>query len=450
MNRWRKANYYDIAYGLYEYAIEVGEYQQADLAFQANKFSRWTPEMMSLYIAALLTGHAPSKFIFADVEKCLEIARERGEKEDIKYFEGWLEKGVKYLNIDSNNRNNVIRAFIEGEVKLPHGKYDIDGAMVTVDEDSDTYETMSDVLKDAFNNALVTISVYTDVTRAELSQIFRDVNDGKPLSEMEILNSYITKSANIVRELAEDYADYFDNSKWFTATQKNRRHIDQFIAGCAFVYAYDLKTGISLKKLYRDGSDGEEQMSAFKTKFNKFMKKVMTEDAYAIANRNSVFDLFYIFTELENKKIQITDNEAFLQSYIKSVSTLLQDDEQYTHARWTDSKSFKTMVGGTQSTNNVMRNELIMEIFDYESSTTQLDSKRTYNNTEKMILASNSDFKTAEGKKIDMRNLHTNKYHGGHVKPHSKGGQTDISNGAIQEAEDNLKLGANELDADVA
>lgn len=449
MKHYRKANYYDSAYPLIQYSQEVGQFQEADLAFQANEFSRWSETMMSDYIAALLTGHSPSKFIFADVEKCLEIAIERGEKEDANYFRGWLEAGVKYLNIDSNNRNNVIRSFVNNEVKLPHGKYTIDSAVVTVDGDNDTYETLPKLIKDTFNNALVTISVYTDATRADLSQIFRDVNDGKPLSEMEILNSYITKTANIIRELASDYANYFAKSSWFTSTQKNRRHIDQFIAQCAFAYAYDLKTGINLQNLYRDGSDGEQQMTSFKTKFNKFMKKVMTEDAYAIANRNSVFDLFFIFTELENQNIQIVDNETFLKSYIKSVSQLLQNGQQYSNSKWNDTKSFKTMVGGTQATNNVMRNQLIMEIFDYESSTTQLDSKRTYNKTEKMILASNGDFKTPEGKEIDLSSLYTKKYHGGHIKPHSKGYKTTLDNGVIQEAEDNLKLGANELDADV-
>jgi len=104
------------------------------------------------------------------------------------------------------------------------------------------------------------------------------------------------------------------------------------------------------------------------------------------------------------------------------------------------------MVGGTQSTNNVMRNDLIMKIFDYKSSTIQKDSARGFSKTDKMALAVKGNWETPEGKEIDMSKLYDgNEYHGGHIIPHSEGGATTIENGALQTKEDNLALGANEL-----
>lgn len=448
MTIFKKVNYADTAFSLHQYLVDVGLVQKADLAFQANEFSRWTKEMMAGYIQSLIIGMAPSKFIFCDVAKCLEAAKERNDKKDIRYFKMWLDNGTKYLNIDSNNRNNVIKFFVTGEkdIRIPHGKYDIDGIRVDVDGDNDTYKTLHPAVKNAFDKACITISVYTDVTRAELSKLFQTVNSGKPLNEMELLNSYITKSANVIRNLAIQFAKYFKDSKWFTESQLNRRDIDQFIAKCAFYYCYRLKTTIKLEKLYRDGSDGEQQMMKFKKVFNRFMKTVMTKDAYAIANRNSVFDLFVIYNQLNDEKITVKDNKAFLQSFISSVSELLENDVQYEHAQWKDTKSFRTMVGGTQSTNNVMRNSLIMEIFDYESSTIQKDSARGFSKTDKMILAVKGNWETPEGKEIDMSKLYDgNEYHGGHILPHSEGGATTIENGVLQTKEDNLALGANEL-----
>lgn len=447
---YRNLTYRDWVFSTLSYDSEVGQYQEADLAFQANKYSRWDESQKSGYIRNFLLGFAPSKYIFADVEKCLESAIERGDKDDIAYFSAWLNKGVKYLNIDSNNRNNVHLAFRNGEVTLPHGKYNIDGAECIVDSECDTYDTCPEIIREAYDAAMITISVYTNASRADLSELFRAVNDGKPLNDAEILNSYITITANIIRELADEYGDYFvEQGKWFSsAATINRRGIDAFIADMAFIYAYGMNNGIStaaMKNFYRDGSDGEQSMPGFKKLFKSFMKEVMTKNAYAISNRNSVFDLFVIYIELKNKKLAINDNEQFLKEYIKVVAELLESKEMYEADGWIDPKSFKKIVGGRQLINNQIRHREIMKRFDVDALTTK-KSKRTFNANDKMILAVNGGWKTPEGKNIEMDKLHDgDKYHGGHITPYHLTKDTSIENGVIQEKEDNLALGGKEL-----
>jgi hypothetical protein len=441
--------YQDAVFTMNVYREKIGKYQEADLAFQANKYSRWEQDQKSGYVQSLILGKAPSKFIFADAELCLKSSQERGDKGDIKYYQNKVDRDIKYINVDSNNRNNVIIDFMNNKISIPHGKYNIQGAVVVVDEENDTYENLNEILLDAFNQSIVTVSVYTDATREELSELFRNVNDGKPLNHPEILNSYTTSVANTIRELADTYGDYFvEQGKWFNGASVNRRGIDQFISHMAFVFAYDIKKSISktnMENFYRDGSDGEQQILNFRKTFNSFMKDVMTKDAYAIANRNSVFDLFIIYCEMKDKKLKINDNWEFLKSYMKAVATLLTNGKRYENEEFKDPKSFETMVGGTQKANNVLRNELIKEIFDVESLTTKLDTKRGYSTTDKMILAVNSGFMTPEGKEIVPSELHTNKYHGGHVDPYKDGGATTLENGVIQTSQDNLKLGGNPL-----
>lgn len=446
---YRNLKYTDWVFTTLSYDSKVGKYQEADLAFQANKYSRWDESQKSEYIHNFLLGKAPSKFIFADVVQCLENAIERGNKDDIAYFSAWLNKDVKYLNIDSNNRNNVHIAFRKGEVTLPHGKYDIDDASCIVDSDNDTYDTCPEIVREAYDLAMITISVFTNATREDLSELFRAVNDGKPLKSEEILNSYITITANIIRELADEYGDYFvEQGKWFSNDAINRRGIDGFIADMAFIYAYSKDKGISpasMKNFYREGSDGEQSMPGFKKLFKSFMKEVMTKNAYAISNRNSVFDLFVIYIDLKNKKLTINDNEQFLKEYMKVVAKLLQSKERFEGKGWIDSKSFKKIVGGRQLTNNKIRHREIMKRFDVDALTTK-KSKRTFNADDKMILAVNGDWKTPEGKIIEMDKLHDgDKYHGGHITPYCLTKDTSIENGVIQEKEDNLALGGKEL-----
>ena len=446
---YRNLTYRDWVFTTLGYDSKVGQYQEADLAFQANKYSRWDEPQKSGYIRNFLLGKAPSKYIFADVEKCLESAIDRGNKDDIAYFSAWLKKGVKYLNIDSNNRNNVNLAFRKGEVTLPHGKYDIDEAECIVDSENDTYDTCPEIVREAYDAAMITISVYTNATREDLSELFREVNEGKPLKSEEILNSYITITANVIRELADEYGDYFvEQGKWFSKDAINRRGIDGFIADMAFIKAYGMDNGISpgaMKNFYREGSDGEQSMPNFKKLFKDFMKEVMTKNAYAISNRNSVFDLFLIYIELKNKKLSINDNEQFLKEYMKVVAELLQSKEMYKADGWIDPKSFAKIIGGRQLANNQIRKREIMKRFDVGVLTTK-NGKRTFNADDKMILAVNGNWTTPEGKEIEMDKLHDgDKYHGGHVTPYHLTKDTSIENGVIQEKDDNLKLGGKNL-----
>ena len=448
MKYFRQTTSVLLSYGLEEYRDNIGKYQRADLAFQANKFSRWDAEQMSDYLQSLTINCAPSSFIFADVDECLKAAIKSGKKKDIKYFQKWKNAGVKYLNIDSNNRNNVIVLFIQGEVKLPHGTYTFGDAEVVVDKDNDTYETLDPIVKDAFDSANISVVMYQDLTRRELSILFTKVNDGKPLNSEELLNAYITEVANVIRELAGKYEDYFADSPagWFTGSSLNRRGIDGFIAHCAAVFCYSLDHGSSMSEMrnfYREGSDGEQKIHKFKNIFTKFMSDVMTKNAYAIANRNSIFDLFVIYTELKNRDLKIEDNEKFLKEYIRAVSELLEDKKLHENPKWKDPKSFGKMVGGRQVTNNKVRNELIKKKMDIDSVTIQIDSKRSYTKQDRQILASKYGFKTPEGKDIVMSELHTSKYHGGHILPHAEGNETSLDNGVIQESEDNKKLGKN-------
>ena len=99
-----------------DFLCNIVEYLEADQAFQAGKFSRWSNYQKSSYITALIRGMTPSKFIFADVNACLEYAKENEQVLDVAYYEAWLISGVSYLNIDSNNRTINLIAFSKDEL----------------------------------------------------------------------------------------------------------------------------------------------------------------------------------------------------------------------------------------------------------------------------------------------------------------------------------------------
>ena len=89
-----------------------------DLAIQSR--TRWSYAQKQAFINSCLVDMSISKFILVDVAACLAVAI---EKEDIKYFLGWLDEGVKYLIVDSNNRKTTLEEFINNKIKILVGDY---------------------------------------------------------------------------------------------------------------------------------------------------------------------------------------------------------------------------------------------------------------------------------------------------------------------------------------
>ena len=55
---YHNLTYRDWVFTTLGYDSQVGQYQEADLAFQANKYSRWDELQKSAYIRNFLLGYA--------------------------------------------------------------------------------------------------------------------------------------------------------------------------------------------------------------------------------------------------------------------------------------------------------------------------------------------------------------------------------------------------------
>jgi len=443
-----------------DFVMKVEPNQEADKAFQANEFTRWKEEQGASYMTSTITNMAPSKFIFCDVQKCLESAKERESKIDEEYFQRWIDAGVTYLNLDSNNRTINIIGFIDGTFGIEEGTYEIGDSHIKIKKDLNdklyfdreknevdwSKTTLPKAIVQSFLEAKVSLEIYTDTTREELSGIFTRINDGKPLNEPEKRNARTSDVANVIRELSEKHRDRFCNSltKWFTPEQQNRRGLDDFIAGMCHVFFEGIETTISpasLEKMYRIGSDADRSINLFKKRFTQFMNWVSKGDLNAIPNRNSIFDLWIIFFNLKTDNLEIKSGKEddFIKHYVKVVGDLLRDKTLYPCGKG-DPKSFETMVGGRQAANNVKRNQMIMDKLNIDKYFILMGA-RTVNNSDKLAAAARDNFKTPEGKDIDLSKLQTKEYHKGHIKPFRDTGKTDIDNTVIQTGEDNIKLG---------
>ena len=228
MQRLVSSDNYNLA--MLDFYKNVVPNQKADEAFQANKYTRWSLEQAANYMSSTATGKAPSKFILCDIEKCLESAIQDERPSDIEYYKDWLAMGVKYLNLDSNNRCINVTDFYQNKVAIESDHYRLGDMIVLVEKGlNDTYDKLPKKLKEAFDNAVVSVQMYTDVTRQELSDIFTRLNDGKPLNEPEKRNASTSLVAQAVRELASEYYSVFTH-------KNNTSNLVEAKYSCLFEY----------------------------------------------------------------------------------------------------------------------------------------------------------------------------------------------------------------------
>jgi len=456
-------------YTVDEYLEKFRPTMMTDPGFQADdEDGRWENEDQSSFITSLITNMAPSKFILANVEKALEYHEKRRNQLDIYYYQEWKNKGAEWLNVDSFNRNGTIEGFtpkeldgfVDGLVTLEHGKYDIEGCgSFNVTEGCDTWLTMHEDLKNyILHHCYITVQTYTNCTRNELSELAIRVNKGKTWNDPETRNTYTSDTAKVYRDLAVKYKPFFkvDGCGYFEKPQLKRRGVDDFFAslGCVAFYGLDKAVTHTLKlQMYQIKSDHEKEVKSIGSTINKFMT-LLDADMYVIPDKLSVFDLWFLFYHMDKKGMFIPNDKkkTMIDDYIKVVGDLMTEKDsdgnlvQYKIvAKGTVAfKPFELLVGGLQKINVKKRIELIKNKFDIETYAKKRGT-RSQTARGKFKSAHTQNYITPEGKLIDKSRLHTGDYHNGHDPK----GEAWIDGGKdfkIQVAEDNLKLGRQNID----
>ena len=448
----------------------TGKKVEADLSYQSR--TRWGLEDMQSYITSLVIGMAPSKFIFASTQSCEEAAQ---NKKDQEYYQVWIDKLVQYLNIDSNNRVNTIRKFINNEFGLQPGIYLINGQSITVEEGiNDTYETLDDVVKFAFLNAKITLEVILGATRKQLSEQFIRMNQGISLNGPEKRNAVLSPFSEEIRELTTKYMDMMC-PHYFGEKEAGRRKVDDFMARLCLFWQYGHEHKVTEKTLwaaYDEKSTINECVFTFVDFFDKFAK-ALKPFVGILPNRNSIIDMVCIIKHMEDQGRYLEDKKGFFTEFSKVHATLLNDNKFH---KVSDTKIVKyaELLRSSESKYNAIRRILLTGGGEYEFAnnkhqlqteeyyptnesvkfeyekffSTIRDSRRTFTKEEKLVAAWEQDFTTAEGKEIEFDDLlDPDKIHGGHTVPWADGGSTTQDNLQLQTKEDNLKLGRNPIPA---
>ena len=444
----------------------TGQKVEADLSYQSR--TRWSLEDMQSYITSLIIGMAPSKFIFAATQACLAAS---DNKKDKAYYQSWVDRIVDYLNIDSNNRINTIRKFINNEFGIEPGIYLVNGQSITVEKGvNDTYDKLDDVLKFAFLNAKVTLEVILSATRKQLSEQFIRMNQGISLNGPEKRNAVLSPFSEEIRDLTTDHMNLLC-SQYVSEKEAGRRKADDFLAGLCLLWQYGHDYKITEKTLwsaYDEKSTINETIFTFCDFFDKFAK-AFKPYVGIIPNKNSIIDIVCIIKHMEDQGRFLQDKEGFFTKFSKIHALLLNDKKFYPVS---DNKvvTYQELLRSRESKYNSIRRILLegggeyqlgekksttrdyyptdkSVKFDYEQFfSVERDSQRSFTKEQKLVAAWEQDFTTPEGKPIEFDDLlNPDKIQGGHNKPWADGGSTTQDNLKLQTKEDNQKLGKNPI-----
>ena len=142
----------------------------------------WGKASIDGYRESLIKKRAVGSFVIADVSTCLDKAKQLNNQSDIKFFEGFLDRGYEFISIDGNNRTQ----FIVSE----YGKYIQD------------YRSASNEIRSILNHR-VKIDKILYATKRELHETAIDINAQTSWNKQETRNAILGPVSDYIRELSE-------------------------------------------------------------------------------------------------------------------------------------------------------------------------------------------------------------------------------------------------------
>lgn len=179
----------------------VADYSQAlvyyDPAFQRRVVWLAHPHG-SRFIESLTKGWGTySKIVVCDVRRSLKRAAACGDDASVEYFLERLDDGFEFISLDGQNRTKFLEHFLQNKFTITGKFLDADGKEVELK--NKFFKDLPIRLQDAINGSSVEIITATVASRAELAEIFQNLNSGVALNDQEKRNSIQSPIADWVR-----------------------------------------------------------------------------------------------------------------------------------------------------------------------------------------------------------------------------------------------------------
>jgi len=480
----------------------------ADEAFQANSVfknkmggtGRWSTKDSEMYIFSVITGAAPTSFIFADNKSCHDIAIKEERASDVEYFKKWNtvkpirwhkvkgEKPIEPLRtmmvLDSWNRNEslgistpkdrkALLGFFNDEVKLTSGIYEVldkDGnsANVTITQDNNIYSKLPKLMAEHIKyHVKINLVIYENLTEEDCSMLCRNVNLGVHWTPDLFRNTFTSPIAGSGRTFPVTYKKLLleEGCKWFSPKQLSERKADAFFAELLWMYNNDFTkealTPSKLDRMYAIGKFNEAEVKKMSAPITYFFDKIIksTLDEFGairylqFRNAISIMHLYHMFVPYYKNGYRILEKDLIpmFNNYFDIHSELVLSDNKYSKTKTGAEvlEPYSKLITGKQKSNAKICSELLQsnnkKPFNIENYLTKM-GPRVISDIQKEALVHKQGNKTPEGKDIPANKVHTSDFEKGHGQTSYKDSLTvDIEDTYIQAQVDNRKQGSNPI-----
>ena len=175
-----------------------------DKVFYSDQFQRrevWLPTQIAEFLSSLCLGWAQlTTIVLADIDMCLQYAKEHGDYASEKFYQDLLDKGYRWISLDGQNRSKSAIAFANNKKRVTstRGFLDADDNLVRIDNKN--FKDFPPRLRDRINDSLVNVQIAPACLHIALSEQFQALNSGEPLNHHENRNSFGTPIADWIRQ----------------------------------------------------------------------------------------------------------------------------------------------------------------------------------------------------------------------------------------------------------
>lgn len=344
---------------------------------------------------------------------------------------------IPYDVVDGQQRLRAIYAFIDEEIEL--GEQSQFGFPNGEDLSGMKYSTLPDIYRVAFQGYTVSVATIEDATREQIHEMFLRLQEGKSLNPPEKRNAIICEIRDKVRELAEH--------KFMVQCvhAKNARFSHQdWIAHVACLIHYGEPAKLSaadLKKFYELSKSNGVNAPLIKRELvgimNQLFKAFGGADTPELDVKWGFVDLFYLLFVL--RKDYAVDDDV-LSSLAQFYKDFELERRKVSNPQALLSPNYRGpfpgnllfdyrevfVREGNKKQSITKRHEIYLNLFlARNTNIVPKDPDRAFSRVERLVL-----WRLAEEKcEVCNIELSFDEMDADHIRPHSSGGRTQISNG---------------------
>lgn len=362
-------------------------------------------------------------------------------------------------SVDGGNRKRTILSFLRNE--FPLHKSSVLGEVYA-------REMPSEVLQE-FMDYPMRFVIYNKLTTRQKGELFRDTNNTTPVNQQETLNSYgDIPIANLIRETARavigvgnaphqlffSYITQGGNEVYpNVATNNNRLRLDEIVARIVYmIYAGEKPVVAPFEKLqsmYDDESLNQKAVDTIEKKLKSvldFMQNCAEERKSQVQRGltgGQIVMLYRLYFSLKSefKGFKIGDYSKFWTQFNTAFNVFnaknplrkdIVEDNRLIHEAFNQHLGEHKTQYKFDNTVKWMLEEMDLD----EATVITLDSKRSFPREMIELKLAEQGFKCwVDGKPLTMKDAQ-----GGHIVPHSKGGQSVYENLVVISAEHNRRM----------